>query len=881
MNTNQPLPPKWADRILSWFCKEEVLENIQGDLHEVYQKRLHSLGRRKANMLYFRDVLTVLRPRLVRKTEGTHRLNQYGIFKNYLKTSIRSIRHNALFSLINVAGLAVSMAVGLLMIVLLSELISFDDFHAKKDHIYRVTTSRNALFQGEADRFASAPHYIADQLEAQASGVEEVLVLDREMTADLKTGDNGIVVKGYYSTPSFFDVLSFELKQGDPNTALKDPGSIVLTQSAAKKLFGDSDPMNKTITVESNPDFRVGVITGIIEDPPINSHLDFEALVSMKTIDNSLVERRRNRRNPGHYAQSYVYVVLKEGTKASDVDATMADMMADYNSQHAPNRLSLQPMSDFVTGEAANQPGPGFSKKKIGMMIGLTLIVLLSACFNYTNLSLVRGLRRSKEICVRKITGANRVQLFSQFTTEAVLLSLFALVVGVGLFFLIKPEFLSLSYFNSGHRAMFTLNITAVQLLYFVLFAIAVGCVAGFFPALILSKLNARALFNDATKIRIFSGVKARQVLITCQVALSIGLIMCAVMAHKQYKYVLSYDLGYDTESVVNVTTHGDYINVLENEYAAIAGVAGTSKSSVTLGTRNLVPADAMSEDMSDTIMFSCNYIDHKYLKMHGFKLIAGTGFTNDTANEGVQHNIIVNERLLKELSLGSPEQAIGKQIWYFGEEKVTIQGVVANFVSMSLDAEAPEAFGFLNRPADENAILGVKIAGGDLLTTLQAMEKTYKKIDPVHPFEASFYDDQIARTYEDSKATYTIISFLAFLAISISTLGLLGMAVFTVETRMKEISIRKVLGAGISNLALLLSRSFLAMIAIAAVIAIPGSIYIVDHLILSQFIYRAEVGLFEVLSGSLIVLAIGIITVGWQVRTATVQNPADLLRDE
>jgi putative ABC transport system permease protein len=881
MKTKHSLPPQWADKLLSWFCKEEALESIQGDLHEVHQKRVAMFGRHKATLLYLRDVLSVMRPRLIKKSEGTRSLNHYGIFKNYLTTSIRSIKHSALFSGINVVGLAISMSVGILMIVLLSELRSFDNFHEKKDRIYRVTTSRKALLQGEADFFATAPHYIADQLEGQVSGVEQILVLDRGLTADLKTGDRGIAIKGYYASASFFDVLSFKLKKGNPETVLENPGAIVLTESAAKKLFGDSDPMNKTIAVENNPDFQIGMITGIVADPPANSHLDFEALVSMKTMDNSLVEGRRNRRNPAHYAQSYVYLVLKDGASAADIEASMTNMMAAYNSQAAPNTLSLQPMEEFVIRDAGLPPGPIFSKKKIDMMMGLTLIVLLSACFNYTNLSLVRGLRRSKEICVRKIAGAKRLHVFSQFMTEAALLSLLALTVSIGLFFLIKPEFLKLPYLNTGNRIIFLLGIGPVQLFYFLFFAIIVGGIAGFFPALILSKLKASALFNDASKIKFFSGVSARQTLITCQMALSIGLIMCAVMTHKQYEYALNYDLGYDTENIVNITLHGDYGDVLENEYAKMSDVAGTSRSSVILGTRNLMPADAMSEDHGDTIMFSCNYIDSKYLDMHGFRLVAGTGFINDLTREKSQNTIIVNEQFLKALKVGSPEEAIGKYIWYFGEERLKIQGVVGDFISMSLDAEAPEAFGFLNRSADGNGSLGVKIATDNLLATMQALEKTYKKMDPVHPFEATFYDDQIAKTYEDSKTTFTIISFLAFLAISISTLGLLGVAVFTIETRMKEICIRKILGAGITNLMLLLSRSFLVMITIAAAIAIPVTLYIVDDLILNEFLYRIETGRMETLSGLAIVLLIGVLTVGWQVRRAAVQNPADLLRDE
>lgn len=285
MKTRHSPPPELADKLLSWFCREEVLENIQGDLHEVHQKRIATIGRLRANWLYFIDVLSVVRPRLVKKSEGSRRLNQYGIFKNYIKTSVRNIRHNALFSGINVVGLAASMSTGILMIVLLSELYSFDNFHTKRDRIYRVTTSRSALFQGESEVFATAPHYIADEIEAQVAGVEQVLVLDRAMTADLKVDNNtGMVVEGFYATPSFFDVLSFKLKRGNPRTALGDPGAIVLTESAAKKLFGDVDPINKTINVENNPDFKVGLITGIVEDPPMNSHLYFEALSSIPGI---------------------------------------------------------------------------------------------------------------------------------------------------------------------------------------------------------------------------------------------------------------------------------------------------------------------------------------------------------------------------------------------------------------------------------------------------------------------------------------------------------------------------------------------------------------------------------------------------------------------
>lgn len=881
MKPKSSLPPKWADRLLSLICRNEVLENIQGDLYEIYQMRVRIHGKRKANLLYIRDVLSVLRPRLIKTVERGPSLLYYGIFKNHLKTSIRTIRHNALFSGINVIGLALSMSVGILMIVLLSELQSFDDFHEKKDRIYRVTTSRKPLLTGEAEVFASAPHWIGDQIKTQIPGVEKVLVLDREMTAELKTQDKGIVASGYYTTAEFFDVLSFNLKKGNPHTLFNDPGSIVLTEGAAKKLFGDSDPVDKILTVENNPDFKTGKVTGVIEDPPYNSHLSFDVLVSMKTKENSLDIRRRSfSKNPRLYAQSYVYLVLAGDASVANIESAISNVVAIHNSSGVPHRYSLQPMKEFVTREAGLQPGSIFAKKKIEVMVSLTVIVLLSACFNYTNLSLVRALRRSKEISVRKITGASRFQIFLQFMTETMVLTLFAAIVGVCIFFFIRTEFLSLGSLTSGGRSMLLLNLLPDHFFYFLLFAVVVGFVAGFFPSLILSKLKVNTLF-DAGKLKLFYAINGRQILITCQTALSIGLIMCAVIVHKQYRYVLNYDLGYNTENIINVTVTGDYIELLENEYGKMPEVVEMSRSSMILGTREMLPGDAMPEDRSDTILFSSNYIDSRYLDMHGFELIAGTGFKTPLKEGQPQNTIIVNEGFLKRLGLGVAREAIGKKIWYFDEHKLEIQGVVKDFISKSLDTEAPEAFGFLNGYPNENSILGVKVVGNDLTETISKLEEAYRKLDPTHPFKATLYDDEIARTYEDSRATYVVVSFLALLAISISTLGLLGMAVYLIETRKKEICIRKVLGAEVRNVLILVSARFVAMIIVAAIIAIPITHYVVDKKILSEFLYRTEIGVFEMLSGLITVLIVAVLSIGWQVRNVVIQNPADSLREQ
>ncbi|MEM1407624.1 MAG: ABC transporter permease [Bacteroidota bacterium] len=876
------VPPKWPLKLLRLFIKKRYLEEIEGDMEERFQDNLEAFSVKKARRLYAWDTIKLLRATLVKSLSGDIQLNHYGMFKNYLKTSVRNIKRHALFSGINIIGLAISMSIGIFMIVLLSELQSFDAFHDKKDRTYRVTTSRQGLFHGEETYLATASHYIGDQIEHRIPEVEDVLVLRRKLSAELTADEKSIPTSGYYATASFFDVFSFKLLKGNPKTALKTPGAIILTASTAKRLFRDSDPIGKTVGVDGNSDFETGIITGIVEDPPTNSHITFEMLVSMATMENSLVEHRRNiKGNHGHYADSYVYLVLQEDADIVKVESMIADMLADHNSRKAPMTLALEPMGQFVIGGAGFPPGPTFLKRRIDMMIGLTIIVLLSACFNYTNLSLARALRRSKEISVRKVIGGTSLQIFSQFILEAVLLSSMAVILGLGLFFLIKPGFLNLPELSIDGTTIFTLNVTPIHLVYYLLFTLFVGTIAGFFPALTLSKLKATVLFKGASKMKLLSGVNTRQALITFQFALSIGLIVSAMMVHGQYQYLLNYDLGYDTDNIVNIKIQGDYMDLLENEYVKMSEVLGTSRSSVVLGTRNAELGEAFSEDKSDMVMFSTNYIGQNYLNMHEFELIAGTGFQDHLKEGQVQNTLVVNETFLKELNLGDPYEAIGKSIWYFGEQKMQIQGVVKDFISMSLDAEVPKAFAFVKMGATNNGILGVKVESNHLWTTMAKLEKAYKELDPVHPFQATFYDDEIASTYAASKTTYSVISFLALLAISISTLGLLGMTVYTTEGRMKEISIRKVLGAGINSLMLLLSRGFLIMIVLAAVMAIPGSLYIVNNMILSKFLYKAEMGLIETLSGFIIILLIGVLTVGWQVRTATTQNPAELLRNE
>ena len=373
---------------------------------------------------------------------------------------------------------------------------------------------------GQERNLSTASSYIANKIEDQVAGIEDVLVVRGGMSADIRTNSGGINVDGFFSTSNFFDVFSFQLLKGNPQLALSEPNGIVLTESTSKKLFATTSSLGKQLSFVCNYPIQgrliEGVVTGVVEDPPFNSHIQFEALVSLSTLES--FEGNDFINDPEDISLSYVYLVINEKSKKKDVDQAINSLMTDFNSgTDRPITHYLQPLSSFVTTETSlmeNLPGPSFPRKKIYLMIALTIIVLLTACFNYTNLSLARAIRRSKEISVRKVAGASRFQIFTQFIIEAVIIASIALIVGIGLFMIIRPEFLNIPNPAARGYSMFLLGIEYHHIVYLLLFAIGIGGIAGFLPALFLSKLKTQVAFKQIGRVKVFTGITLRRVLI-------------------------------------------------------------------------------------------------------------------------------------------------------------------------------------------------------------------------------------------------------------------------------------------------------------------------------------------------------------------------------
>lgn len=873
-------PPQWANRLLEWYCRPELLEDLQGDLHEYFDRNLVSKGPKKARVNFVMDVFKFMRPYTIRKLEILNNLTTIVMFKNYFKTSLRSIARNKLFSAINIIGLAISMSVCLLAISFIAELDSYDRFHEDAGSIYRVKNTYQFL-QEDPSHFASTSILAGKLIQEQVPGVKASVIMRRGFSGDARLGEKVVPVSAIHASDDFFKVFSFELLRGNPETVLSEPHSIVLTDETAEKIFKGQDAMGQTFQIGS--DETPYQVTGIVKKPPHHSHLRFQSLISLITYEEQQKETPEETYwiSWNNMWSNYVYMKLEEGTTQQDIEARLIPINNEQNEQSDRVKIdtSLQPLLSVVGGEdLSNQIGMSMGSEATWIIVALTFIVILSAGFNYTNLSIARSLRRAKEVGIRKVVGATRGQVFTQFIIEATIISLIALVFAYLLFFVIKPEFLNL---EPEIQQMLLLKNSPKILFFFVLFAALVGFLAGFFPAAFLSKLKAVSVLKDASSTKLFSKVNMRKVLIVTQFTLSLIFIISASIEFKQYKYALAFDLGFNTENVLNVQLQGNDMDQMANAFSTIPEVSQISKSAMITSVGSRYGENIKYEDPTDSTTLYYNFIDENYLPLMGNRFLAGTNFESRPLQEQ-EESIIVNEQLLKRFNIGTPQEAIDKYVQIGrgdGVRKLRIIGVVEDFQYATIQ-DGIESFGFRYRP-DRLEILNLKIASTDLMTTMDKLEAAWDELDQVHGFEASFYDERIQRAYAEHSILFTIVGFLAFLTISIAALGLLGMGVYTAETRLKEISIRKVLGASEGSLVTLLARGFMWLLIISATIAVPAAYFLFDSVILADAANKASIGFIELFAGVIIIFAIGFVTIGTQTWKAARSNPAQTLRSE
>ncbi len=868
-----PQPPQWADRLLEWYCKPELLEDLQGDLHECFQRNRLAKGLRKARLIYVIDVVKFIRPYTTRSPVKYSSMNHPNLIRHYLKAGLRGLAKSKLFTSINVLGMAISMSVGLLLIAYLSELRSFDRFHDNYSSIFRVISSQTTE-RGIQDYASTSP--LAGQRIADGTpGVEQLVTIQRSFNRDVGHQGKILPLRGLWASANFFDLFSFDLIAGNAASALKAPYSLVLSQSAAEKLFQRTEVVGEAVVIGD----EAYTITAIVKDPPMNSHLDFEMLGALSSVEQRMsTEQLAAWQSWTNIWDSYVYVRVDKNASPKTVQTSL-DRISDRENKMDENnkvQLKLQPLSEVVISQnLSNHVGYHVDKAFLWFLGILALVVMLSACFNHTNLSIARALRRSKEVGVRKVVGASRGQVFTQFLVEAVIMALLALGFSFVLFLWIRPHFLNI---EPAFFARISLHPTLSTYLYFVALAVSIGLASGFLPALFFSKISPAKVIKDISKLRLFRHVSLRKALITFQYVLSICFMVAISLVYHQYRYFLSYDLGFNTENILNIELQGNNYQLLKREFEQLSDVTDISASKLVPSVGDTYSTSVKLPGALDSTYIHYNVIDEQYISLHEHELIAGKNFSPLSSENPEESTIIANEKALAFFELGRPTEAIGKELIINGK-RMQIVGVVKDFHNSTL-RDPIRRFVFRRDP-EQLQVINLKLATADLGVTMDRLKAIWAKVDPVHPFQASFFDESIENAYNEYTAMIKIIGFLAILAITIASFGLLGMVVFTTETRFKEISIRKIMGATESGLVMLLSRSFLSLLLIAAVIGLPLTYFLFDQLVFSEVAVRAPIGPFNLLPGVLAVISIALLAISSQTIRVAKANPVDALRNE
>lgn len=790
------------------------------------------------------------------------------MFQNFLKTAIRNLSKHKFFTILNVIGLGLGMSLSLLFIGLLAFLFRFDDFHPNKNRIYRVTTQ--VYDKQENPRMASAPAAIAQSLQG-FSGVEKVIRIERSLYSNALYKDKKIELSGYFADPAFFDIFNFPLLKGDKLTAIDRPNTIVLSETDAGKIFGNKEAMGEMIDIEGYGSF---LVTGILKDLPENTHMQFGAVASYATILSykkaNLVDDKDDWK---FFSGSFVYVLLHKDANVENIASYLNGIAKkQYAQKDIQAAFKMQSLNDIVPGPELSDPiGPNWSYLLLFITGCITLIVLVPACSNYINLSIAQSLQRMKEVGVRKVMGGRRKQIMLQFIVESTTIVLVALLLSYIIYELIRKELLG----QMVETAPMDLSPTWQTFVGFLLFALLVGAVAGLAPGLYFSKLSP-IIALKGKEVKTSGRSYFRKIILTVQFIISLGFIMAVIIMMKQYKYSINYDLGFEQQHVLDAELQNIDPQIFKNEFAKLPGVQSISMSSHIVGVGTAAERHIKTADRFDSIAVNSMSVDENFISNMKLSFVAGGNFSKNTSQNS--RFIIVNEEFVKALHM-EPGAAINNLVTLTDSFEFRIAGVLKNFHYSGLK-EAIAPFFFEYDPG-KFGYANIKLEGRDAVASITAMESLWKKIGGQGKFSYHFFSDEIKDAYNFYIMLMKFWGFLGLLAITVACMGLLGTVSFTIKKRVKEIGIRKVMGATVKNLVLLLSKDFLLMMLVASVITIPVMYFLFTHLLNNTQYYSISIGFVEIFASLAIMLFLGLATVLSQTLRAANANPVNNLKTE
>ncbi len=804
---------------------------------------------------------------------------------NNLKIAWRHLLKNKLASGINLLGLIIGMTTAFFIWQYVHYEKSYDDFHEKGDRIFRIRTDR--ISNGVPFmQFAGGAAFCAPLLKNNFEEVEDYVKLMGSSEAiytykgDQSVRDN----KVYYAMPSLFDVFSFQLLRGDPKTSLERPFTACISESTAQKLFGNEDPIGKTITRNNTDRYE---ITGIFEDSPSNSHIKFNILLSYITFSDVFNEGGTTETAP-FWDGYFSYVLLKPNTDWKALEAKIPDVIERNYDEDVRNSVALylQPLKDIhLTSNYLIEAEVNGDKTVVAFLFIIGISVLLIAWFNYINLSTANSELRAKEVGVRKVVGGSRKSLISQFILEAALLNLFAIIISLILVRLFHSSFevlidksLPLSIFSNGYL----LGAIALVLLFGTF-------LSGLYPAFVLSSFKPiTALKTGFTNTGLAGNNWMRKSLVTIQFIASVGLIASTLIIYQQLNYLQNTKLGLNIDQTLIVkgpravdSTFADKSRVFKQEVEQVAMVDQLSGSTSIPGqafgwTAGGVQRVGAPEDESES--FHVMAADVNYSSMYEMELAAGRHMT-ETMGSDATVACMLNETGAKLLKFASAEEAVGKRIQFWGEQFIVV-GVLKDFYQESPKAVV-EPLVLRAKPANWSSnFYSIKMNTRDLSQSLASIEKSWMGIFPADPFEHFFLDDHFDKQYESDQRFGRVFTMFSGLAIFVSCLGLFALVTFVTEQKKKEIGIRKILGASAGNIIQLLSRHFIWLVVVALFIAAPLTWYFMEGW-LEGFSKRINIQWWTFVLAGIMAISIAFVTIGFQGLRAIVADPVKSLRNE
>lgn len=804
------------------------------------------------------------------------------MFKNYLKTSLRNIKKHKTFTIINISGLSIGLACVFLLAVYINSELSFDGYHQKGDRIHRVCVDMS--FNNYASKASGSNGVIAEALRKYPE-VEETARF-RYMRTSVKFEEKQFTERFYYTDKSVFNIFSWPLIEGDPNTALEAPYSIVITRETANKYFGDESPIGKILTLNENDHYKV---TGLMADLPGYSTLNFSGLCSFKTLysDNNMPEALLTGWTNHNFS---TYVLLKDGVNYRDFQSKIKNLYYEYAADQLKANGSsyyvfLQHLKEIYLRPLGRDFGP-ITYVYIFSMVAV--FILLLACVNFMNLSTSRSMTRAREVGMRKVFGANRNLLIKQFLTEALVLSSLSMLIALGIASTVLP-YISEFVHRDLMRDVFEMRWLIPAILVCTLF---VGLIAGAYPALVLSRFRpVQVITNKLNAPK--SNVNFRRALVLGQFIISTTLIIGTMLVIKQLDFLKNKDVGFDKEHVVCVSVRDQVVRtsypVLLEKFKSMPEVISSGAASRLPGwgapMNSKIPQGFTMDNTQ--LMHEIN-VDDNFFPTLGIEVVQGRNFSKEYSNEA-RASVMINEMAVKKFGWENP---IGKTIKTTDTDRLgerilverTVVGVVKDFHLSSLSAEIQPAFigNDLNYPFAYGKIraLAMRIQPDDIPGTLAKMESLWKGIFPEKEFNYYFLDEDFNEQFISIERSRNILSYFTLLAIFISCLGLFGMVAYSAEKRTKEIGIRKTLGSSVTQIVALLSKELLGLVLLANLLAYPIAYFSIAYW-LNDFPYRMDIGISTFLLATVLALTISLLTISIQSVKAALANPVDSLKYE